>query len=320
MGKLLINGFSDGVTPLEKLTPSELAYVAGAITSYSPQMVSIFVDREFSAEFVVELDHSKLDFFGKLSEEDNSLLEYEYQEAAKSKFLYKRPYEIDEESAFECVTKRLLSKKNRELRVIEDFLSEAFIQAPSLQQLGYSIASVKPLGKGKPDFRLVFNKKQEIELSDLYIVNSQFFNSINHTILWWKTSWGNFDSPNDVRHDEKVRLKHWFAEAIEPEKRGLKTNFPLAEALTEFCWNENRFPTSRARDQGLLWNYFQEAGLEYGGKAIMRDTEASFIYHSDNGDNEAKVEMTKKDVLKSYKDTYYKYMLRAFGLSFTHSI
>jgi len=318
MGKLLINRFSDGVTPLEKLTPSELAYLAGAITSYSPQMVSIFVDKEFSAEFVVELDHSRLGFFGKLSEEDNSLLKHEYQEACKSRFLYKRPYEIDEESALECVTKSLLSRKSKELRVIEDFLIEAFTQVPTLRELRNNIASVKPLGKGKPDFRLVFNEKQEIELSDLYIDSSQFFNSINHTILWWKSSWGNFDSPNDVTHDEKIRLKSWFAEAIEPEKRGLKTNFPLAEALTEFCWNENKFPTSYARDQELLWSYFQDAGAEYGGKTKIRGTEVSFIYYPDSDDNKTKIEMTKKEVLKSYKDTYYKNMLRVFALSMTH--
>lgn len=317
MGKLLINPFSDGVTRLEELTPSELAYVAGALTSYSPQMVSICVDRAFSAKFIVELDHSRLDFFDKLSEDDNSLLMHEYQAACKSNFLYKRPYEIDEESALDYVLKCLLMTKSKELRVIEDFLNEAFAQTPTLKQLRNKISSVTPFGQGNPNFRLVFVKRQEIGLSDLYINNGQFFSSIYHTILYWKSSWGSFDSPKDVTNDEKVRLQNWFAEAIEPEKRGLKTNFPLAEALVKFCWNENRFPTSKARDQRLIWDYFKEAGLKYDGAIIIRETEESLIYCPDSGDAEAKVEMTKKEVFKSYKDTYYKNMLRAFGLSLT---
>ncbi|MDP2595143.1 hypothetical protein [Alteromonas stellipolaris] len=315
MGRILINRYSDGVTPLKDLTPSELAYVASAITSYSPQMISICVEKEFSTAFDVEIDSSRAIFFDKLNEDENSLLKHEFQEASNCNFLYKRPYEIDEESALEYVIRCLLSHKGNELRVIEDFLSEAFAQNPTLRQLRNTVGSVTPFGEGKPDFLFVFNQRQEVELSDLYVDNSQYFNSINHTILWWKSSWGNFDRPQDVNHDEQIRLKDWFAEAIKPEKRGLKTNFPLAEAIAKFCWEENRFPTSKARDQKLLWSYFKEAGTKYDGEIKIRGTEESFIYSPDSGDKKFKVEVTKKTAVKSYKDTYYKNMLRAFGLS-----
>lgn len=317
MARVLTNPYSNGMTPLQRLTPAELVYVASTVASYSSQMISVCVKQSFETEFRYETDETRKMVFVLLSGEAAEELEHEFKMASDSKFLYERWYEIDEESALANLTKKLLSVEGREQEVVDDFFTRAFTYPPSQNQLCCAINSVTPFEQIKPDFHLVFDEPQKIGLDNLYIDNSQFFRSVNRSISLWKRNWEENESAQNVTHQEQNRLIELLTKNITPHKRGLKVNFPLAEALAWFCWLENRFPTRRERDKERLWSLFKREARKFGGIIKYRGEEecCSYCSSEDIEDKKARLEMTKYEVFDSYKKTYYKNMLSTFGLS-----